>query len=62
METNIISIYKIKTIENKLNKNGDLILWDYTNTLIYKSNKKNPLSCEYFIWSKDPIIDRIRHS
>ena len=47
---------KYHAIENNLNKNGELILWDYTNTVIYTSNKKNPLSCEYFIWSTDPII------
>ena len=53
---------KYNAIENKINKNGELILWDYTNTVIYTSNKKNPLSCEYFVWTTDPIIARIRHS
>ena len=31
---------KYNAIENKFNKNNELILWDYTNTLIYTSNKK----------------------
>ena len=33
----IEDVSKLK--ENKLNKNGELILWDYTNTVIY-TNKK----------------------
>ena len=53
---------KYHAIENNLNKNGELILWDYTNTVIYTRNKKNPLSCEYFIWSTDPIIALLRNS
>ena len=37
---------KFNAIENKINKNGELVLRDYTNTVIYTNNKKNPLSCE----------------
>ena len=53
---------KYNAIENKYNKKDELILWDYTNTVIYTSNKKNPISCEYFIWTTDQIIARIRNS
>ena len=53
---------KYNAIENKINKKGELILWDYTNTVIYTSNKKNPLSSEYFIWTTNQIIARIRNS
>ena len=53
---------KYSAIENKYNKKGDLILFDYSNTIIYTSSKKNPLNSEYFIWSSDSIIARIRKS
>ena len=57
-----LDLHKYNALENKLNKNGELILWDYTNSVIYISNKKNPLSCEFFIWSTDSIVARIRSS
>ena len=53
---------KYSAIENKYNKKGELILYDYLNTIIYTSSKKKPISAEYFIWSSDPIISRIRKS
>ena len=34
---------KYSAIENKYNKKGDLILFDYSNTIIYTSSKKTPL-------------------
>ena len=37
---------KSNRLENKLNKNGDLILWDYTNTVIYIREQKILLSSE----------------
>ena len=37
-----------------------LILWDYQNTVIYTSNKKNPINAEYFIWTSNQIISRCR--
>ena len=52
---------KYNAIENKYNKKGDLILYDYTNTIIYTSWKKT-INAEYFICSTDPIITRIRKS
>ena len=53
---------KYNAIENKYNKKGDLILYDYSNTIIYTSSKKKPITADYFIWSSDPIIARIRKS
>ena len=51
---------KYSAIENKYNKKGELILFDYTNTIIYTSSKKYPINAEYFIWTSDPILARIR--
>ena len=53
---------KYSAIENKYNKKGELILYDYSNTIIYTSSKKKPVNGEYFIWSSDSIIARIRKS
>ena len=51
---------KFNAIINKYNKKNKLILWDQGNTVIYLSNKKNPLTVEYFIWSTESIISRAR--
>ena len=37
-----------------------MILWEYNNSPIYTSNKKNPIPSEYFIWSTSQIISRAR--
>ena len=39
-KSNSLRFTKYNAIENRTNKNGDLILWDYENTMIYTSNKK----------------------
>jgi hypothetical protein len=52
-KSNSLRFTKYNAIENRNNKNGDLILWDYQNTVIYSSNKKNPIKAEYYIWSSD---------
>ena len=31
---------KYNALEHRYNKNNELILWDYANTVIYSSNKK----------------------
>ena len=59
---NSLRFTKYNAIENKKNKNGDLILWDYQNTFIYLSNKKNPVNAEYYIWTSDQIIARCRQT
>ena len=51
---------KYNAIENRTNKEGELILLDYQNTVIYTSNKKNPINAEYFIWTSNQIISRYR--
>ena len=61
-KNNSLRFTKYAAIENKNNKKGELRLYDYTNTVIYTSNKKNPISAEYFIWTSDQIIARIRKS
>ena len=53
---------KFNAILNNYNKNKELILWEHTNTVIYVSNKKDPISVEYFIWTIDSIIARSRLS
>ena len=53
---------KYNALENRNNKKDELILWDYENTVIYSSNKKQPLKAEYYIWTSDPIISRCRKS
>jgi hypothetical protein len=37
-------------------------LWEYNNSPIFTSNKKNPYPSEYFIWSTNQIIARERLS
>ena len=59
---NSLRFTKYNALENRNNKSGELILWDYENTVIYSSNKKNPLKAEYYIWSSDQIIARCRKS
>ena len=61
-KSNSLRFTKYNAIENRNNKNGDLILWDYQNTVIYSSNKKNPIKAEYYIWSSDQMIARCRKS
>ena len=53
---------KYNALENRNNKKDELILWDYENTVIYSSNKKQPLKAEYYIWTSDPYISRWRKS
>ena len=43
-----------------MHKNNELILWDYINTVIYSSSKKNEIPSEYFIWSSNQMISRAR--
>ena len=57
-----IKFTKYQAIENGENEEGKLILWDYETTILYLSNKKKPILCEYFIWSYDSIIARLRQS
>ena len=61
-KNNSLRFTKYSAIENKRNKKGELRLFDYTNTTIYTSNKKNPITAEYFIWTSDQIISRLRKS
>ena len=37
---NSLKFTKYNALEHRYNKNNDLILWDYVNTVIYTSNKK----------------------
>ena len=53
---------KYNALEHRYNKNNELILWDYVNTVIYTSNKKNEVPSEYFIWSSNQMIARARIS
>lgn len=43
-KNNSLRFTKYAAIENKNNKKGELRLYDYTNTVIYTSNKKNFIS------------------
>ena len=40
---------KFNAILHNYNKNKDLILLERTNTVIYLSNKKNPINVEYLL-------------
>ena len=51
---------KYSAIENLFNKKEELILWEYNNNLIFTSNKKSPIPSEYFIWSSDQVIAKVR--
>ena len=57
---NSLKFTKYNALEHRYNKNNDLILWDYVNTVIYTSNKKNEVPAEYFIWSSNQMIARAR--
>ena len=59
-KSNSLRFTKYNAIEHKYNKNNELILWEYNNSAIYTSNKKYPISSEYFIWSSSQIIARAR--
>ena len=59
-KTNSLRFTKYCAIENRYNKNKELILWEYNNSAIFTSNKKNPIQSEYFIWSSDQMIARAR--
>ena len=59
-KTNSLRFTKYNAIENRYNKNKELILWEYNNSAIFTSNKKNPFPSEYFIWSSDLMIARAR--
>ena len=61
-KTNSLRFTKYSAIENRYNKNEELILWEYNNSSIFTSNKKNPIPSEYFIWSSDQMIARGRIS
>ena len=39
-----------------------MILWEYNNSALFTSNKKSPVSSEYFIWSCNQMIARARVS
>ena len=59
---NSLKFTKYNALEHRYNKNNELILWDYVNTIIYSSNKKKEIPSEYFIWSSNPMISRARIS
>lgn len=62
MKYSSIKFTKYNDIENKVNKNNEIILWEYSTPIIYISNKKNPIKGEYFIWSYNSIMARLRQS
>ena len=55
-----IKFTKYQAIENRFDKNNNLILWEYATPIVYLSIKKKAVICEYFIWSIDSIISRFR--
>ena len=59
-KNNSLRFTKYNAIENRFNKNNELILWEYNNIGIFTSNNKFPFPSEYFIWTSDPIIARSR--
>ena len=61
-KSNSLSFTKFNTITNQYNKDGELILLEDTNTIIYLSNKKNPIPSEFYIWSCNNMISRERAS
>ena len=54
-KSNSLRFTKFKTITNQYKKDGELILLDDTNTIIYL-NKKNLIPSEYYIWSCNAMI------
>ena len=59
-KSNSLRFTKYNALENRTNKNNELRLWEYNNSSIYISNKKNLINSEYFIWTTDMIIARAR--
>ncbi len=59
-KSNTLRFTKYNAIENRYNKNKELILWEYNNTAIFTSKKKDPFPSEYFIWSSNQMIARAR--
>ena len=55
-QRNSLRFTKYNAIEHKYNKNDELILLEYNNSAIYTSDKKYPISSEYFLWSYGQII------
>ena len=48
-KNNSLKFTKYSTIENKFNKNGEFILYDYTNNRIYTWTKKKHINAENLI-------------
>ena len=61
-KSNSLRFAKYNALENRTNKNNELRLWEYNNSSIYISNKKNPINNEYFIRTTDMIIAPVRIS
>ena len=59
---NSLRFTKYNAIENRNNKNNELILWEYNNNAILASIKKNLFPIEYFIWTSNQMIERARLS
>ena len=59
-KSNSLRFTKYNAIENRYNKNKELILWEYNNSAIFTSSKKEPYPSEYFIWSSNQMIARAR--
>ena len=59
-KNNSIKFTKYNALENRYNKKNELILWDYNNSAIFTSTKKYPIPSEYFIWTSNSIISRVR--
>ena len=47
-KTNSLRFTKYSAIENKINKNGELVLWEYNNSAIFTNNKKKSYSKRIF--------------
>ena len=62
MEIKFSIFTKYNALENRNDKNKELILWEYNNRAIFTSYKKNPIQSEYFIWTINQIISRLRIS
>jgi hypothetical protein len=61
--SNSLRFTKYNAIEHKYSKINELIFFcEYNNCAIYTSNKKYPISSEYFIWSSSQIIARARNT
>ena len=62
MEIKFSIFTKYNALENRYDKNNELIFWEYNNRAIFTSYKKNPIQSEYFIWTINQIISRLRIS